>query len=87
MGLVFIGKEVSGALGLEWGLPGLQSMPLLPLAVAWTKAACVDTTVARRCLGGGGGTLTVGPFEGHRKEALSTGRPWEGVVGGRPSRV
>jgi hypothetical protein len=50
-GLFFIGKEVSGALGLEWGLPGLQSMPLLPLAVAWTKAACVDTTVAKQCLG------------------------------------
>lgn len=30
-------------------------------------------------------TLTVGPFEGHRKEALSTGRPWEGVVGPRLS--
>lgn len=51
MGIFFIGKEVSGALGLVWGLPGWQSMPLLPLAVAWTKAACVDTTVAKQCLG------------------------------------
>lgn len=61
-------------------------MPLLPLTVAWTKAACVDTTVAKQCLGREAPSLCA-PFEGQRKEALFTGKHWEEAGRRMPSLV